>query len=294
MKLLQNFIVITLMSSSSVIAQDNQARVRCIVDVVSIGAEIKGLTLESGSRKPSVLAKSFLYSHSVKYNGPRVMEITKSGGANVVEEAVDLEKHPDAAIPLAPRKNKKGVLVPQKKTFIKAIMERRKKTPDLVALAVIPANAKRVTVLMAPAAEGTYRTYVFSDNPESLPFGRARILNLCPHPIALKLQGSEKAMILGKYKSKDNIKPINKYVRYNLAYPYKNKRTGKGGFKSQGSYMERIAAEDQVQIIVVRSSADFFQSSSGGGSGSTMQLAILRRNKNQARVSPEEQNASGP
>ncbi|MCH1922483.1 hypothetical protein L9G15_24040, partial [Shewanella sp. A3A] len=66
---------------------------------------------------------------------------------------------------------------------------RREKEPTLVALAKLPAGSRRATVLIAPASEGTYQTFVIDDDPTKLPLGQLRILNYSPVKIAMRCNG---------------------------------------------------------------------------------------------------------
>lgn len=275
---------------SSLLAQNNQGQsshVRVRVDLVAFGETISGLVLSSSSNKKPVTALAFRYSETLVYKGPRIVEISQSGGRKVAEP-VDLEKHPDASVlPPEPKAKNPPEGAPQPGKYIKEILKRREKNPDLVALAVIPAGARHVTILLAPSEQETYRAYVINDDPTKLPFGKVRIHNYCKHPIAMRFNNSQPD-IIRPFKTR-KVTPRNKQVIYQLAYPRRKK------WKIQENNLVAVQPDEQVQMIVLRSQSSFF-TSSDGSRGGVLQVATLRRKKNPPKIvipDPSE-NEDGP
>jgi hypothetical protein len=228
------------------LASTVSAQVSLKADLVSWGADIPGLTLKSGGKGEAVTALAFRYSKPVAYSGPEVMEI-----------------HQDpAAAAQATEGSQNTAAVPPE------LLKRREKEPTLVALAKLPAGSRRVTVLIAPAAAGTYQTFVIDDDPTRLPQGQLRILNYSPVKIAMRCNGkSAKEM---KTKDAFVVPPQNGQVIYELAYD------NKGKWKMQENNLLTVDAKEQVQLIVLKSDAEFFTSSDGGRSG-FLQKVVLRR-----------------
>ena len=238
------------------IATTASAQVSIKADLVSWGEDIPGLTLKSGGKGEPVTALAFRYSKPVHYSGPEVMEI-----------------HQDPAIAA------KATAASQNTAAIPAeLLERRKKEPTLVALAKLPANSRRVTVLIAPASSGTYQTYVIDDDPTKLPLGELRILNYSPVKIAMRCNGRA----VNEMKTKDSMVVPPKQdgqVVYELAYD------NKGKWKMQENNLLTVNPKEQVQLIVLKSDADFFTNSDGGRSG-FLQKVVLRRPSEEAGETP--------
>jgi len=236
------------------IASVASAQVSLKADLVSWGEDIPGLTLKSGGKGEPVTALAFRYSKPVNYSGPEVMEI-----------------HQDPAMAAkATEGSQNTAAIPPE------LAERRKKEPTLVALAKLPVGSRRVTVLIAPLSAGTYQTYVIDDDPTKLPFGQLRILNYSPVKIAMRCNGKAAK----EMKTKDSFavppQPDGQVV-YELAYD------NQGKWKMQENNLLAVGPKEQVQLIVLKSDADFFTNSDGGRSG-FLQKVVLRRPAEDAAV----------
>lgn len=155
----------------------------------------------------------------------------------------------------------------------KALAERRKKEATLVSLAALPANTRRATILLAPAAEGTYQGYVIDDDPSKLPAGKLRVHNLSPHAIAMRFNnGVQKELAPRETFLAD---AANGHAIYQLAY------RSDDAWKVQENNIIPVSPEEQTHFIVLRSSNQYFLSADGA-TGGHLQTVILRR---QARPS---------
>ncbi len=216
------------------------------VDLVAWGEDIPGLSLKSAGKGQPVTALAFRYSKPVAYTGPEVLELHQDQASAV--KATEDSKN---AAPIPPE-----------------LAERRKKEPTLVALAKLPANSSRVTLLIAPASAGTYQIQVIDDDPSKLPPGRLRILNYSPIKIAMRCNGAAAK----EMKTRDEflVAPKDGQVVYELAYD------NAGKWKMQENNLVAVGPKEQVQFIVLKSDADFFASGDGSRSG-FLQAVTLRR-----------------
>jgi len=138
----------------------------------------------------------------------------------------------------------------------------------LVSLVRLPPASRRVTILLAPAAEGTFSGYVIEDDPAKLPLGKLRVHNLSPHTIAMQFgNGKQKEMATRETMLVD---APEGYAVYKLAY-----KEGEE-WKIQESNILPVPQDEQSQLIVLRSKNQFFLSSDGT-SGGFLQLVNLRR-----------------
>jgi hypothetical protein len=233
------------------------------VDLVAWGESIPGLTLKSAKGKDPVTALSFRYSKAVNYAGPVVMEVFQGSASSATGTG-------DAAPAIADPAAIKDIAA--------ELAARRKKEPSLVALAILPPSSKHVTVLLAPAASGTFQAYVIDDDPSKLPYGRMRIHNLSPYPVAMKC--NNKAANLIKTKGSVVVSPMNGEVIYELAYQKD------GEWMNQENNLAAVKESEQAQLVVLKSDADFFTSQDGSRSG-YLQTVILRRDRNAAGELPE-------
>ncbi|BDS07120.1 hypothetical protein NT6N_21600 [Oceaniferula spumae] len=247
--------------------QESEPQVTTRVDLVSIGEEIPGLKI--GKSGPAVSALAFRYNKTVRYRGSRIIEISQVFKTS--RRPGQEEEQEDELIPL-PRQQNPDLKVGQKDSISKAIEKRREKNPELVALAVVPPNARHITILLAKAENETYRAFVINDDPVKLPEGQMRVHNFCNHKVSLRFDG-KKAMLLEPTRAKQ-IKPKNgsNTINYLLAYPKKGK------WKIQESNVIRINSQEQVQMIILHSRSSFFVSGSGSRGGH-LQVAVLRRDK---------------
>ena len=255
--------------------QKDSAKISTKVDLVSIGEDIPGLSLGKGKKTISALA--FRYGKTIRYKGDRVIEISQSSSAKNAQP--EEEDHPDALIPLPPQKIP-STEVDQKDNIAKAIEKRRKKNPDLVALAVVPSGSRHITILLTPAANSTYRAYVVNDDPTKLPYGKMRVHNFCKHPISMRFN-NRKAQIIPSQKGRQESPNASNTLSYFLGYP-KNKT-----WKIQENNILRVTKDEQVQMIIMRSRSSFFVSASGARGG-RMQVAVLRRNKSLKKLKPDD------
>lgn len=222
------------------------AQVTLKADLVAWGEDIPGLTLKSGGKGEAATALAFSYSQPVLYSGPEIMEIHQDPALAAKATAGSTNT---AAIP------------PE-------LASRREKEPTLVALAKLPVGSRRVTVLIAPASAGTYQTTVIDDDPAKLPLGQLRVLNYSPIKIAIRCNGKTTKEMTTK--DAFVVPPQNGEVIYELAYD------NNGKWKTQENNLLSVDPKEQVQLIVLKSDADFFTSSDGSRSG-FLQKVVLRR-----------------
>ncbi len=241
------------------------------LDFVAWGDEIGGLSFKSGDKNGRIKALAFRYSDPVSYNGPAVMEIFKNGNGDAKNKAEPSEedlKH--QLMPLLPQDTPVDKNTPVKQGIALELETRRKKAPDLVALAVLPSGCTRATVLLAPASDGTFVAYVIDDDPSKLPVGQLRVQNLSPNTIALRCNGGGPKEL----KTRESfVVPVNnQQISYDLAY-----QVGTEWKFQEHNYLP-IFAKDQTQMIILKSSNSFFLSSDGS-SGGFLQVVMLRRSK---------------
>jgi len=239
------------------------------VDLVAWGDEIRGLTLGQPGKTNSHTALPFRYSAPVAYSGPVLMEIYKSGDGREDKPAPTAEdiEHESVPIPMPVRPAGEPEAAPKSAITIE-LEKRRKEKPDLVSLAKLPSDCRRATVLLAPAPNNTFQAYVIDDDPAKLPIGQLRIHNLSPHTIALRLNDAPAKEL--KTRETLLVPAASGEVIFELAY-----HVG-GEWKFQESNILAVRANEQTQMIVLRSENQFFLSSDGG-SGGYLQLVTLRR-----------------
>jgi hypothetical protein len=254
LKALAAIVTAVVLAPIAAVAQGNEVAMR--VDFVGWGESIEGLALRA-TGGTTFTAQAFRYSKAQAYSGPAVMEIYQNPGeakATPPPAAEDLSKLPPA---------------------IKAVLERRKTRPGLVALAALPAGSKRATVLMSPGPAGTYLTHVMDDDPSKLPVGRLRVHNLSPHPLALQFNGREKVNLPNQ--SSCVAAPINQELIYELAYQVDDE------WKMLENNLVSVADDEQSQMVVLKSDSEVFFSSNGSRPG-YLQVVLLRRSPREADV----------
>lgn len=253
--------IMSLASSAS--AQSNPAEVSMKVDLVAWGESISGLSLKSGNAKNPVTALAFRYSTPLTYSGPDLMEIHRTADAPIPPVTANATDKPSPTPP---------------SEIATLLTERRKKDPTLVSLAILPASSKRVTVLLAPASAGTYQSYVIDDDPARLPPGKLRIHNLSPFQIAMRCNDK----ISTKLKPKDTMiaEAPNHEVIYELSYQKNNE------WVAQENNIATVKADEQTQMVVLKSDASYFASQDGSRSG-FLQTVLLRRSAREAGIIPE-------
>jgi len=236
------------------------------IDVVAWGDDIGGLSFKAGKKEGKITARAFIYSEPVKYSGPRVLEIHQSGNGRVEQETVPMsaedKEHESKPLIIEKPKKGEGSAVPEE------LAKRRQKEPTLVALVLLPANTRRATVLLAPAAEGTYQGYVIDDDPSRLPLGKLRVHNLSPHTIAMQFSGGQKKEL----KPRDTflVEPSKGQTVYQLAYQDSDDWT------VQENNIIPVRPDEQTQLIVLKSDNQYFLSADGAAGGH-LQIVTLRR-----------------
>lgn len=246
--------------SPLVSSAQGEPQVSMKIDLVAWGDSIPGLTLKSAKGKDPVTALPFRYSKPVKYSGPAVVEIFQGTASPAAAEAA-----PAAAAPAAVTPN----------NIATELAERRKKDPSLVSLAILPASSSHVTILLAPAAGGTFQAYVIDDDPSKLPYGQMRVHNLSPFPIAMRC--NNKAANVLKTKQSFVVTPQNHEVIYELAYQ------NEGEWTTQENNITAVRETEQAQLVVLKSDSSFFASADGSRAG-FLQTVVLRRDRNQAEM----------
>jgi len=246
-----------------VVNGEEPEEVNMLIDVVAWGDDITGLYLgDPGSEAGAVHAHSFRYgSEPERYSGARWLAIYQPRANTQDQDAARPPQGGDASgssrrqVPLT-------------------LAERRVMEPSLVALVQLPRDARRATVLLSPAGDGTYNGYVINDDPSRLPPGKLLVHNLSPHTIAMQFGNNKPAIIepRGEYLFEDS----QKYLPYRLAYQIKYQPEEANDWKIQGSNIMKLSADEQTQMLILRSDNQHFLSSSGARSG-YLQKVILRR-----------------
>ncbi|MBK1834640.1 DUF4397 domain-containing protein [Roseibacillus ishigakijimensis] len=266
---LTSFLLIVAGLFATASAQD-APQVSMQLDLVAWGNELRGLSLGGPEKGQKHTAKPFQYSEPVRYTGNQLLEIHQidTGADEAPEMSEEDARH--ATIPLSstnPEENLRS-LAESNDPLVKALLVRREEEPTLVALVQLPANTSRATVLLAPAAGGLLQPYVIKDDPESLPVGKVRVLNLSPFRVGMRFNGNQEAALLPR-KSKI-INPVNGRCAYQLSYE------GPDGWKTQGNNLIPFRSDEQTQFIILKSNNSFFQSSDGS-TGRFLQTVTLRR-----------------
>jgi hypothetical protein len=243
--------------------------VSMMIDVVAWGDDIGGLSFKSGDDKGgNITARSFRYSKPIRYTGPRVLEIHKSGDGGleppppISAEDKEHELIPLPAVEIEKAGGAAAMPVPER------LAQLRKENPTLVSLVNLPPAARRVTILLAPAAEGTFSGYVIEDDPAKLPLGKLRVHNLSPLPIAMQF-GTGKQQEMAPRQTVLVNAPEG-YAAYKLAYKEGDE------WKVQENNIIPVPRDEQSQLIVLRSKNQFFLSADGTPGG-FLQLVNLRR-----------------
>jgi len=243
------------------------AQVSTKIDLVAWGADIPCLALGSPEKQPFVTALGFRYSEPVPYAGPLAVEIFQNA-ATVAEADAAMRAETEKA-----NKNQEGrpVKVAPLPKRVAPPAGKPGEAPPPVARAVIPAGSQRVTILMAPTANGTFRTYVIDDDPAKLPFGRLRVHNLSPLVIALRCNGATPTEI--QPQQTILVQPqANRQVVYELAYQHQ------GQWKMQENNLVKVGPDEQAQMVILKSNDAFFTSSDGSTAG-FLQSVVLRRSR---------------
>lgn len=236
----------TLLALGIALAQTTLAQVAMRIDLVAWGESIPGLTLKDRSGTPTT-ALSFRYSKSIPYNGPATMEIHQ----DPANRPTPAQGTPEALAELPPQ-----------------LVARRKEKPTLAALVPLPSGSRHATILLAPAASGTFQAHVIDDDPSRLPPGKLRVHNLSAHEIALRF--NEETATRLKPKQSAIVSPKDGQIVYELAFELD------GEWITQENNLISIADNEQAQFVVLQSNASFFAGKGGSKSG-FLQSVVLRR-----------------
>jgi hypothetical protein len=223
------------------------------IDVVAWGDTIKGLKITTAGKSTPVTAEGFEYSKAVSYSGSNVLELSIGATANAAPGAAPVAPTP----PTDPNAK------------LSELDKRRIKDPSIVALALLPSNSKRVTVLLAPGPKGTYNAVVIDDDPTKLPLGKLRVHNLTSIPISIRCNNAKTGTEL-QLKQTTIASPVEGAVIYELAYKQDNQ------WQIQENNLVRLAGNEQAQLIILKSDSAYF-TSADGSRGGFLQSIVLRR-----------------
>ncbi len=257
------------LAAVSLSAQDENVSMK--IDLVAWGDAIGGLSLEKSEANGTLVAMPFQYSKAANYNGPKWMEIHKSGSGGLpatAEPSEEDKKH--MSMPLIIREdNADANQTKGSKSALQLELEkRRKESATLVALVPLPSNCRRATVLLAPAEGGTYLAYVIDDDPSKLPMGQLRIHNLSSYPIALRCNGKEAKEL--QIRDTMVVPAPDQQCIYEIAC----KDTEQ--WRIIENNVIPVRTNEQTQMIILKSRNQHFLSTDGS-SGGFLQTVILRR-----------------
>lgn len=239
------------------------------IDVVAWGNAIPGLSLgEPATSENQIQAHAFRYGQPVRYQGPQLLAIYQSveRSANPSTRAQSPEEESNLAKPLLPddvnRQEPTGHRIPD------LLAQRRIEEPTLVALVNLPLDSNRLTLLLVRGPAGTFRAYVIEDDPSKLPIGQLRVYNLSSHEIAMQFHDDETIQLASLESTL--VQPLDKFITYRLAYLHED------SWRIQENNVLPIRADQQTQMIILKSDHPYFLSGDGGRSG-FMQVVVLRR-----------------
>jgi len=239
------------------------------IDFVAWGNDIGGLYMGADKNKETFTARAFNYSSSVQYTGPALLKLYKTGNGDVkvsYESLTDEERDNLSRPLLEGQSNDEASANGQ---LPEQLAKLREGDPSLVALVALPTNgSSHVTVLLAPAAEGTLMSYVIDDDSAELPLGHIRVRNLSPVPIMMRFDRK----VSREIPSRGSVTmPVEKdYVIYELAYKEGEK------WRMHENNIIRVSPGEQTQMFVLRSNNSYF-TSSDGSTGGFLQKVTLRR-----------------
>lgn len=255
---------LALLAFCSSLHAQNGTEVSLKIDFVAWGDTIKGLKITTGGKSTPVTAEGFEYSKAVSYSGSNILELSIGAVPKGTPSDGTPLPPPVAPAPVAP--------APPADPNVKLneLDKRRIKDPSIVALALLPTNSKRVTVLLAPGTkEGTYNAVVIDDDPTKLPLGKLRVHNLTSIPISVRCN-NEKAATELKLKQTTMATPVNGVVIYELAYKQDSQ------WQIQENNLVRMEANEQAQLLILKSDSAYF-ATSDGSRGGFLQSIVLRR-----------------
>lgn len=267
MQTAKRLLATTLLALATAAQAQAQNEVAMKLDVVAWGDSIGGLSFKTPKGDGKIVARAFTYSDPVSYSGPRLLAIHQSGSTEVAQDDLsstpDDEAHQSVPLPLPEPK-----LTADDTPVSAELARRREEEPTLVALAALPANSRRATILLAPAAAGTYRAYVIDDDPSKLPPGSLRAHNLSPFRIALQFAGQRQREL----KPGENfvLRTTGGHAAYRLAY-----RQGDQWIVQENNLIP-TPDNQQTQFVVLKSDNRFFLSSDGASGGFLQSVTLTR------------------
>lgn len=254
---------------------DDGPQVSLRIDFVSWGEDLTGLEVRSGKRGSPVTALAFRYSQPFEYSGPQILALALGKGsdetAKAMAEAYEARRRADQSegfnAPNAPF-TPATILEETEGEIPKSLALAREKDPELASLIRLPANSRRITILLAPGPGRSLIPHIFDDDPNRHPAGMVRVHNLSPHPILLQT-ASGKPSELAPGKNLLSNAPADTFA-YELAY-----QNG-GDWIVQENNLVSVRNNEQIHMVILRSEASFF-SSTDGSRGGFIQTAFLRR-----------------
>jgi hypothetical protein len=278
----KHFFLLALLLPSAVpflAAQDkgDVPQVSLTIDFVAWGEDLHGLEVRTGKDGKPVSALAFRYSEPYKYTGPQILTLAFGEIPAAVAKQLDMEwesrrrrmiadglddpgSRPQSAMPPEDAENPEEI--PE------ILAQARIESPDLAAVVKLPANSKRVTILLAPGPQRSLIPRFFDDDPSRHPAGTVRLHNLSAHPISMRTPAGLSAE-LAPGKSLNAAARGGKFT-YELSY----QKDGK--WKVQENNLVTVRPTERLHMIVLRSKVSFF-SSSDGSRGGFMQSTFLRR-----------------
>lgn len=241
------------------------------LDFVAWGDSVHGLSVPGQRGDSEFTALAFRYSTPVTYSGPQIVEIHQTGDPQPPDEgpAPSPEDLAQQSIPLQVSPDRPVDALGWRSGALAGELERRREEqPTLVALARLPANAARATVLLVPAGSGTFHTYVINDDPSTLRPGDLRVHNLSPYKIAFRAREQPAAEIATG--GSHTFRGANGQLIYEFAY----QRDGE--WTVQENNIIPLRPQEQTQMIILQSRHQFFLSADGA-SGGFLQTVFLRR-----------------
>ncbi|MCU0796828.1 MAG: hypothetical protein MUF31_12945 [Akkermansiaceae bacterium] len=258
--------LLSLCCLTGLLRADEEPTVSLRLDIVAWGDAIHGLSVGT-EREEKIIALPFTYSQPLKYSGPALLRLHHDGSvAPVAESATPTpEDESHTSKPLQPEKpgaDSKELPIPAE------LAQAREKDPTIAALVPLPRNSRRVTILLAPAAGGTFQPYVIDDDPSKLPPGKLRVHNLSPFPIAMQFSDGTKTEVKRGGTALANAR--DGQAAYRLAYQKDEE------WIIQENNVIPIRENEQTQFIVLKSTNAFFLSKDGAAGG-FLQTVLLRR-----------------
>ncbi len=256
-------------------AQEEDKQVSMLLDFVAWGKDLSGVEVLDGKSGTPVTAQAFRYSKPFKYVGPQTLSLALSADfENAVKEQAEihesqLRENKTEGIDSSDRPSVQNTTSEVKGDKIPAVLAlAREKNPSVAALVSLPADSRRVTILLAPGPQRSLIPHVIDDDPSRHPLGKIRIHNLSKYPISLRTNSKNYQELLP---AKNFIASApDGILAYELAYQIEGK------WKVQENNLINIGNSDQLHMVVLNNTSSFF-TSSDGSKGGFMQVLFLRR-----------------